>query len=186
MAKAVDNVMAVNAAAIVALPLALAGAPEGLIAAISTKVATQMGVGAAVGTVTSVASVSDTEAPIDQKVNAVMAGAASGALTGPLSLSPATGGVSAVSSRLVSDAVAGQGSTPLAQGVIEFINGSAANYIASAAPGIGVLGQIAVAGVSKYVLDKGADAAFPGSNSASLNERQLQDAYTRFYGGGSR
>jgi RHS repeat-associated protein len=183
LARAVDNVMAVNAASIVIFPLALAAAPEALLASITTATATKIGAGAAVGLATSAASISTSNAPVDQKVNAVMAGAFLGGVGGPLRFSGPTGGVSAILSRLVADRVSGQERMSTSEGVIEIINGMAANQIASTAKELGPLSQIVVAGLSKFVLDRGAELALGGSPASGLSQQQLREAYVSLYGG---
>jgi hypothetical protein len=175
--------MVATAATIVAVPTALAIAPQALVATISTSAATKSGIGAAVGLATSLVSSKNSRAPVDQKVSAAIAGTIAGAATGPLNISPVIGGSSAVFSRLVTDAISGQGLLSGTEGAIEFANGAGASYIAATAQGLGPLGQIVVAGSAKFVLDEGVDAAIGGSESSVLNRQELGGAYRHSFGG---
>jgi len=128
--------------------------PEAAVAAI-VSAAPEIATGAGVGLATSVAQVSNSNAPIDQKVTAVMAGTALGAATGPLPMTPLKGGAAAVSSSMATDALTGEALMSFQDGGVQLANGAGATIIA-AASGAGPLGQIAVAGASKFILDKGA------------------------------
>jgi len=124
----------------------------------------EMAAGAGIGFVTSVASVSGSDAPAETKMKAVVAGTATGYITGPWDFSLPGGLISAVGSRAVADKISGQPHMSGGEAAVESINGAAANFIASAIPGLGPLVQIAVAGLSKYALDQGANAALSGES----------------------
>jgi RHS repeat-associated protein len=129
--------------------------------------------GGGIGLVTSLVNALGSDAPIDKKVDAVLVGTGLGAVLGPFKVRVFTGAASAIGSRNATDAVTGEGITPLSEDGREGLNGAVAGAAGSLAPD--PVSQMLVSGAVKLLLDLGTSAFEDPALNSGFEEIPTED-----------